>query len=172
MTLTDTEKDLIAVDISGRLLYGVKIHIDCIDGCKHIIGDAVLNNINTITNLYFDICDFKQDFTVKNSCSPSSFGGKYLLKLGDFKLYLRPLTDMTVEEKDECAEIFNNSMYTFIVNLWGDVESTRETVEKEQIYYDVELMYKWIDWLNKHHFDYRGLINKGLAIEVTKEMYE
>ena len=25
------------------------------------------------------------------------------------------------------------------------------------------------DWLNAHHFDYRGLIKKGLAIEVTEE---
>lgn len=25
-----------------------------------------------------------------------------------------------------------------------------------------------IDWLNKHHFDYRGLIPMGLAIEVTE----
>lgn len=28
-----------------------------------------------------------------------------------------------------------------------------------------------IDWLNKHHFDYRGLIEKGLAIEVTKDFH-
>jgi len=28
---------------------------------------------------------------------------------------------------------------------------------------------KTIDWLNKNHFDYRGLIPLGLAIEVTKE---
>ena len=27
----------------------------------------------------------------------------------------------------------------------------------------------YIDWLNAHHFDYRGLIDKGLAIEVTEE---
>ena len=26
-----------------------------------------------------------------------------------------------------------------------------------------------MDWLNEHHFDYRGLIEKGLAIEVTEE---
>ena len=26
-----------------------------------------------------------------------------------------------------------------------------------------------INWLNSHHFDYRGLIEKGLAIEVTDE---
>ena len=24
-----------------------------------------------------------------------------------------------------------------------------------------------IDWLNVHHFDYRGLIEKGLAIDAT-----
>ena len=29
--------------------------------------------------------------------------------------------------------------------------------------------YNQIDWLNKKMFDYRGLIPKGLAIEVTKE---
>ena len=27
--------------------------------------------------------------------------------------------------------------------------------------------YFCIDWLNKNHFDYRGLIEKGLAIDVT-----
>lgn len=26
-----------------------------------------------------------------------------------------------------------------------------------------------LDWLNAHHFDYRGLIDKGLAIAVTEE---
>ena len=26
-----------------------------------------------------------------------------------------------------------------------------------------------MDWLNEHHFDYRGLIDKGLAIEVTDD---
>ena len=29
-----------------------------------------------------------------------------------------------------------------------------------------------IDWLNKNHFDYRGLIEKGLAIDATgKNIY-
>ena len=32
-----------------------------------------------------------------------------------------------------------------------------------------ELSVNSFDWLNAHHFDYRGLIDKGLAIEVTKE---
>ncbi len=28
------------------------------------------------------------------------------------------------------------------------------------------------DWLNAHHFDYRGLIEKGLAIEAPEDMYK
>jgi hypothetical protein len=29
-----------------------------------------------------------------------------------------------------------------------------------------------IDWLNAHHFDYRGLIEKGLALEAPEDMYK
>ena len=29
-----------------------------------------------------------------------------------------------------------------------------------------------VDWLNEHHFDYRGLIEKGLALEAPKDMYK
>jgi len=29
-----------------------------------------------------------------------------------------------------------------------------------------------IDWLNAHHFDYRGLIEKGLALEAPEGMYK
>ena len=28
------------------------------------------------------------------------------------------------------------------------------------------------DWLNSHHFDYRGLIEKGLALEAPENMYK
>lgn len=28
-----------------------------------------------------------------------------------------------------------------------------------------------VDWLNAHHFDYRGLIPKGLAVEAPEGMY-
>ena len=29
-----------------------------------------------------------------------------------------------------------------------------------------------VDFYNKHHFDYRGLIEKGLALEAPEGMYE
>lgn len=32
---------------------------------------------------------------------------------------------------------------------------------------NISYMLDVIDWLNKNHFDYRGLIKKGLAIDAT-----
>ena len=36
-------------------------------------------------------------------------------------------------------------------------------------YCSVSQMVDILGYLNEHHFDYRGLIEKGLAIEVTEE---
>ena len=60
------------------------------------------------------------------------------------KPYLRPLSSMTEEEKKE----YNLTKALSIVDY--------PTL-------------KSFDWLNAHHFDYRGLIPMGLAIEVTEE---
>ena len=62
------------------------------------------------------------------------------------KPYLRPMSSMTVEERFE----YNG--------FDGYIFSDEDVIIK-------------IDWLNKHHFDYRGLIKKGLAIEAPENMY-
>ena len=64
--------------------------------------------------------------------------------------YLRPMSSMTEEEYMEYHRIDNRS-YSCPEDYAHIPASDR------------------IDWLNAHHFDYRGLIKKGLAIEVTKE---
>ena len=33
-------------------------------------------------------------------------------------------------------------------------------------------IYENVDWINAHHFDYRGLIEKGLALEAPEDMYK
>ena len=62
------------------------------------------------------------------------------------KPYLRPMSSMTQEEKKE---------------LW-------ELLKKPGMSTDV----KRLDWLNANHFDYRGLIPKGLALEAKEGMYK
>ena len=49
--------------------------------------------------------------------------------------------------------------------------AANQIVAIDDIPYSFET-YKSIDWLNSRHFDYRGLIEKGLALEAPKGMYE
>ena len=93
------------------------------------------------------------------------------IDISECRPYLRPMSSMTEVEKKECCAIFNNCMYKFEVDKYGDICSTKKTVERENIYYDIELMDKWVKWLNAHHFDFRNLIEKGLALEATTDTY-
>ena len=58
--------------------------------------------------------------------------------------YLRPMSSMTEDEKEQ------------IRDFWIDADVKTHATQL-------------IDFYNRHHFDYRGLIEKGLAIEVTDE---
>ena len=63
------------------------------------------------------------------------------------KPYLRPMSSMTEEEINEFTsfDIYEDGILSFPIAL---------------------------DWLNAHNFDYRGLIEKGLALEAPKGMYK
>lgn len=74
----------------------------------------------------------------------------HLCGFSDFKPYFRPMSSMTAAEVDE------------YISLKEDI------VASDDMTYFFET-YESIDWLNENHFDYRGLIEKGLAIEVTEE---
>ena len=64
------------------------------------------------------------------------------------KPYLRPMSSMTEEEKKTYEMFFNED---------GLLNTSIDT---------------YLDWLLENHFDYRGLIPKGLAIEATEDMYD
>ena len=67
--------------------------------------------------------------------------------------YLRPMSSMAEEEINEFILISDTVLWL------GDKRST-SILSLEQM-----------DWLNSHHFDYRGLIEKGLALEAHEGMY-
>ena len=69
---------------------------------------------------------------------------------GDIKPYLRPLSSMTDEEKTLMATIC-------LKNAIGNVEVAVSELS---------------DFYNSRHFDYRGLIPMGLALEAPKDMYK
>ena len=74
----------------------------------------------------------------------------------DFKPYLFPMSSMTDEQKGE-------------YNSLRDLVPTMEPCEIGNIMDDYEFCDNWrsIDYLNANHFDYRGLIEDGLAIDAT-----
>ena len=87
----------------------------------------------------------------------------------DVKPYLRPLSSMTKEEKEELEDIC--TMYNGGINT--DWESFGiEILQTHPKYGDSFCQdFTAIDWLNAHHFDYRGLIPMGLALEAPEGIY-
>ena len=78
------------------------------------------------------------------------------------KPYLRPLSAMTEEE---ALSIKVTDEYIDIILDDGHCSTTTSTIWFDEIISSVECF----DYLNKHMFDYRGLIPKGLAYAVTTE---
>ena len=68
-----------------------------------------------------------------------------------FKPYLRPMSSMTDEEEKEYNEMLIHHRYYDLV-LEEDIPD-------------------YIDWFHSHHFDYRGLIEKGFALEAPAGLY-
>ena len=116
--MTQEEKQLLLKDLCGRLSYGVKIHID-FNGIGHIVGDATLDTIKSVTGQLFDFVDFKQDFK-NGDCFPiCGLCGNKKLHINEFKPYLRPMSTMTGEEKIEWRKASNNEDgFTKAVEKW------------------------------------------------------
>ena len=74
------------------------------------------------------------------------------IEIKDCKPYLRPMSSMTEDKKKEYELLANHCIVTSI----GFIHLEAAPL---------------IDWLNTHHFDYRGLIEKGLALEAPEGMY-
>ena len=72
------------------------------------------------------------------------YGSFLSSNIEEVKPCLFPLSSMTEEQKQE---------YQYITERW--------------MYDSSYSISDSIDWLNSHHFDYRGLIEKGLAINAT-----
>ena len=79
----------------------------------------------------------------------------------EIKPYLRPMSSMTEEEKKEISVLLN---YEFYID-----DDYALVAEDDRHRIRLDLIQVYIDWLNANMFDYRGLIPKDLAIEVTEE---
>ena len=85
----------------------------------------------------------------------------------DVKPYLRPMSSMTEDEDCEIDKIDEESSRIF----FDDLHNRAEQYGRENLKGFLP-DYPTLDYLNSHHVDYRGLIEKGLALEASEGMYE
>lgn len=90
------------------------------------------------------------DTKKRKSCGIEVFDATCILMIrdgfGEFKPYLFPLSSMTEEQTKELINLINTGQ--------NDNNEFMRTLCR-------------IEFYHKHHLDYRGLIEKGLAIDAT-----
>ena len=118
----------------------------------------------------------EKDLLLKDLCARLPYGMKYqdrieggihILTLGTishyerFIPYLRSMSSMTVEERDEIKEICADYL-----DEWENAETV---IDRWKL--DAKTSYSKSAFCNSHHLDWNGLIEKGLALEAPEGMY-
>lgn len=141
--MTQEDKELLLKDLCARLPYGVKVLKGPVFA-KEVEEIQYIEPLNGRVKLQGD--------------PPGSTIG-----IEDVIPYLRPISSMTKEERDE----FEN---TIGFNVWSnDFDNQPDFWSDDCAYIDKECVVKTFNWLNANHFDYRDLISSGLAIEAKGE---
>lgn len=121
-------KQIFLHDLCTRLPYGVKVKRP--DNGSYDYVSAIDVDADTLTCVYNGYTD----------------------KIEKFIPYLRPMSSMTEEEKEEYCQL----QAKFLLSAQ----------------YPVTDAYEIFDWLNRKMFDYRGLIPQGLALEAPEDLYQ
>lgn len=147
--MTPEERELLFKDLCSRLPYGVKLQK------TYDTSDPI--ELYSIDLDHHTIKFYKYKGECLTICDVGDIERFGKLR---FKPYLFPLSSMTEEQKQE---------YTYIVNYIGPYD-TDKWKEGEFIY--VEQFTRLLHFYHINHLDYRGLIEKGLAIDATgKHIY-
>ena len=156
--MTQEDKELLLKDLCARLPYGVKLQN--VNNIESIVKLRSIDLDNDCCEILFYTYQGKA-LTICDKSKLFRFG-----KILRYKPYLFPLSSMTEEQFTELRNETELNQYPDDLEL-VEWENNYKTLEfyLEEVPSDVVI--EVFDWLNKNHFDYRGLIEKGLAIDAT-----
>ena len=138
--MTDIEKNLVKIDLCGRLPYNVKVHAKYTDIGETIELDGIVKMIDDDGVVGIEVInDFSSAWTYA--------------QIDNIKPYLFPLSSMT---ERQCYEL--SSIRSSFQDCWKYI--------KTPIPLSI-CNFEQIEWFHKNHFDYRGLIEKSLALDAT-----
>ena len=141
--MTQEDKELLLKDLCARLPYGVI--------CRYKNENRPLFCVRPTQ--YYKIA-LDNAINVKHN-------GVENCVIEEVKPYLFPLSSMTAEQEEE----FNSLFYRYHESafIFNERFSYDRCSIKDIGFYPYYLQ----DWFNKNHFDYRGLIEKELALDAT-----
>ncbi len=114
-------------------------------------------------NLWLLVREFDEDAPSNRRMLTKYIDDIYTGWVVECKPYLRPISSMTEEEKEELRDT-----YTF---LYSEYPFDDEDEDEEDVGGHYEPSAETYDWYNRKMFDYRGLIPMGLALEALEGMY-
>lgn len=147
--MTQEDKELLLKDLCARLPYHPRVKVWLKDGTTEESALDLEHNYGDVLRDAF-----------------------YYNKIVKIKPYLRSMSSMTEEEAKELS---------ILCDITGvlSIKITDEYIDfevddgfggigiKPICYDDIISSIEIFDWLNKNHFDYRGLIEKSLALDET-----
>jgi hypothetical protein len=146
------DKILLVKDLCSRLPYGVRVASGEISGVLHDISVLHVYEGNNDSDKPDRIVDYVADIDF--------FGDGYPYEVEAFKPYLFPIASITEEQLYEVSQILGKDDVIIYSDYLKFISNMRNTFS----YLELDALF---DWFNKNHFDYRNLIEKGLAIDCT-----
>lgn len=141
------DKELLFKDLCARLPYGVKVWYK-------YYSDNVTSKFATSIRLVDGKIALSSKFNREGDWYPIEEANELLIKP-----YLRPMSSMTEEEKNYINYKWDADEYGNMM-AFSSYEGGVSEIELADIV-------GFQDWLNKNMFDYRGLIEKNLALDCT-----
>ena len=113
-----------------------------------------------------------KELLLKDLCARMPYGVKFLRESWNYEWDQELSVIEVLEDIDKDGYINNTKVYNVedIKPYLFPCSSMTEKQYKEWLYTlssDYHITYDTVDWCNKNHFDYRNLIEKGLAIDAT-----
>ena len=145
--MTQEDKELLLKDLCARLPYGVKCQIDYDNEEDTDLGIERYRDDRIVS-----VCTETEEIGLyeESVYSPPEY----------VKPYLFPLSSITKEQREELKQEHIKDEKLYVECLTRAAKGDNSMRGKVIIHYAM-------DWCNANHFDYRGLIPMGLAIDAT-----
>lgn len=169
--ITEEDRKMLVADLCAKIPYGVKA--SCYQQtkkgavCEHETADIVSYDVRT--GLFTAVAD--------------KWSGNYAAD--DIIPSLRRTSNMTAKERNELINYVTDcpdGCKYFTVNpdgaIWSDgcgekrVEMNINSFEMFTVNFVPMAVMRYQEWMDSRHFDWRGLIGRGLALEADESLYK